>query len=428
MSKGNIVIVEALSTGANYIHDIKELGYNPVCIEICPAEDEIDESRDYHDEVYLFHSGELPEVLMADKDYEKTLDMVREYNPLVVIPGCDEGIILATKLGHDLGLPGNNPDNLKKMIDKQYMQDSLKDAGIRYIKSQFINSFEEAKEFASQLDNPYVVIKPSIGEGTIGVCICRDDDELRDAIKLNKDISFNINPDEDAKIIIQEYIGGEEYIMDSVCCKGNNRVIAAFRYEKIMVEGRGSIYDYAEAIDESHPHFAELAEYNEKVLSALGLEYGATHGEYKIDEKGPVLIEMNCRVAGPSQKFELLDRVWGNHSTALSLESYLNPDECIRKSDKLLECLSYYIIKVLIIYEEIYVIKSKFEEAFGNLESFDYALSIFGDDRLYPKTIDLATSGGMVFLTNEDEAKLHENLNEIKRMEKFDIEAIFDIK
>lgn len=427
MSKGNIVIVEALSTGANYIHDIKELGYNPVCIEICP-EEEIEESRDYHDEVYLFHSDELPEVLMVDKDYEKTLDMVREYNPLAVIPGCDEGIILATKLGHDLGLPGNNPENLKKMIDKQYMQDALKDAGIRYIKSQFINSFEEAKEFASQLDNPYVVIKPSIGEGTIGVCICKNDDELRDAIKLNKDISFNIDPDEDAKIIIQEYIGGEEYIMDSVCCKGNNRVITAFHYEKIMVEGRGSIYDYAEAIDESHPHFAEIAEYNEKVLSALGLEYGATHGEYKFDEKGPVLIEMNCRVAGPSQKFELLDRVWGNHSTALSLESYLNPDECIKKSDKLLERLSYYIIKVLIIYEEIYVIKSKFEEAFSNLESFDYAISIFGDDRLYPKTIDLATSGGMVFLTNEDEAKLHEDLNEIKRMEKFDIETIFDIR
>ena len=32
------------------------------------------------------------------------------------------------------------------------------------------------------------------------------------------------------------------------------------------------------------------------------------------------------------------------------------------------------------------------------------------------------------YATNEDEAKLHENLNEIKRMEKFDIETIFDIK
>ena len=429
MSKENIVIVEALSTGANYISDIRKLGYNPICLEICPNEDEIEESRAVHDRFYsFFNDDEIPQTLIADKEYEKTLSMVNEFNPLAVIPGCDEGIVLATKLAHDLGLPGNNPDNLKKMINKQHMQEALKDAGIRYIKSQVINSFEEAKEFTSQLDNPYVVIKPAVGEATIGVCICKNDDQLKDAIEINKDISFDIDPNNDVNIIIQEYIGGDEYMIDSVCCKGNNRVISAFRYEKILIEGRGAIYDYAEAIDESHPNFAELAEYNDKVLSALGLEYGATHGEYKFDENGPVLIEMNCRVAGVSQKYDVMERVWGEHSTELSLESYINPNECIKKSKKPLEIQSYYIFKVLIIYEELDVVNIKFEEAFKNLESFEYALSFYGGNRVYPKTIDLATCGGLVFLTNANKKRLFEDLNEIKRMEKSEIEKIFDIK
>lgn len=115
-----------------------------------------------------------------------------------------------------------------------------------------------------------------------------------------------------------------------------------------------------------------------------------------IDENGPVLIEMNCRVSGPFQKYDLVDTVWGEHSTEVSLESYINPDKAIKKSDKSLELLSNYIIKVIIIYKDIDVVKSNIETAFEDLESFRYGIS-FGDDQVYQKTVDLATSGGNGF-------------------------------
>lgn len=428
MEKENIILVEVFSAGANYIHDVRELGYNPICLEMYQSEDKREESRKVRDEIYSLNNEEFPQVLHADKDYEKTLEMVKEFNPIAIIPGSDSGVIWATKLAHDLGLPGNNPKNLKKMIDKQYMQDALKEANVRYIKSQFINSFDEAKEFVSKLDNPQVVIKPSIGQGTIGVCICKNDDELKDAVEFNKNVSFDINPDEDDKLVIQEYIGGEEYVINTLCCKGHNRIISAFYYKKILIEGRGAIYDYEVAIDETHPCFRELVEYNEKVISVLGLEYGAVHGEYKIDENGPVLMEMNSRVPGPFQKYSLIDKVWGHHSTALSLESYINPNECIKKSDIPLKYLTNYIIKYLIIYEEIDVINQTFEEAFSDLESLEYVVSIFKGNHFYPKTIDLLTSGGYVFLTNDDEIKLFEDLDTIRRMEKFEVEKMFEIK
>ncbi|AMD18333.1 hypothetical protein TL18_10125 [Methanobrevibacter sp. YE315] len=243
-----------------------------------------------------------------------------------------------------------------------------------------------------------------------------------------KNISFDINRDEDDKLVIQEYIGGKEYVINSVCCRGHNRIISAFYYEKIIIEGRGAIYDYEVAIDETDPHFRELVEYNDKVISALGLEYGAIHGEYKIDENGPVLMEMNSRIPGPFQKYSLIDSVWRHHSTALSLESYIDPEECIKKSNKPLKYLTNYIIKYLIIHEEIDVITPTFEEAFDDLESFEYADSIFKGEHFYPKTIDLLTIGGFVFLTNNDETKLFKDLDTIRRMEKFEIEKIFDIK
>lgn len=44
MIKGNIVVIEAVSSGVNYIHDINEMGYNPVCVELY-HEDEVKESK-----------------------------------------------------------------------------------------------------------------------------------------------------------------------------------------------------------------------------------------------------------------------------------------------------------------------------------------------------------------------------------------------
>ena len=147
---------------------------------------------------------------------------------ICIVPAGDEGIELATKMAHDLGLPGNDPKNLNKMIDKQYSQDALKEANLRYIRSKEVTSYEEAKEFIKELDGSKFVVKPSIGQSTVGVCICETDEELKEALEINKKIQFS----EDVHILIQEYIGGEEFIIDSICCKGHNRVVSGFVYKK----------------------------------------------------------------------------------------------------------------------------------------------------------------------------------------------------
>ena len=428
MKKENIILVEPISSGVNYIYDVRRAGHNPICLELYQEEERRKELRPIRDMSYRLNDEELPQIIEADESYEKTLEMVRKTNPLAIIPASDAGVIWATRLARDLGLPGNDPKNLKKMMDKHYMQEALKQANLRYIKSRIINSYEEAKEFVCELDNPHVVVKPSVGQGTIGVCICNNDDELKDALSYNKDISFDIDREDEAKIAIQEYIGGEEYTMDTLCCQGEYRVIAASHYKKILSEGKWPIYDYMEFIDESEPHFKEIAEYNFKVLSALGLEYGATHAEYKIDENGPVLIEMNCRISGPFQKISIMEMVWPEPSTRLSLESYINPEESLKKVGKPIGYLTNYTIKIIIIYENMEIIKTTYEEAFKDLESVVFANPISSSKTTYTKTVDLATSGGYVYLANNDKSKLKEDLDTIRRMEKYEVDKLFELK
>lgn len=61
------------------------------------------------------------------------------------------------------------------------------------------------------------------------------------------------------------------------------------------------------------------------------------------------------------------------------------------------------------------------------MESYQYAISS-GDNKVYPKTIDLSTAGGIVFLTNKDKNKLLDDVNTIKRIEEFETEKLFDIE
>ena len=423
MIKGNIVVIEAVSSGVNYIHDINEMGYNPVCVELYHEdEDEREQMRFLHDFNYSLVCDDSPDIIMADESYEKTFEMIKELDPILIIPGSDLGIPWANKMSYELGLPANNPELLDKMMDKRCMQESIRNSNLRYIRSKVITSFEEAKEFISETDSSKVVVKPAIGRASVGVCICMNDDDLRDAIALNEDISS-----QDDEMIIQEYVGGDEYVLDSVSCNGVNRIVAGYKYEKIQTDGGAPIYDYLITVDENDSSFKEIMEYHKKVILAIGVEYGAIHAEYKIDEKGPALMEVNCRVNGGVQLYFVEDKAWGYHHAGVSLEAYLNPDEFMKKCDDLVYMNEVYVRKDLIVPEECYVTKSNVETVFKDLESFECAIA-FGEDRVYPKTVDLSTCGGIIHLVNKDRTKLMDDLATVKKTEHEEFDKILEIK
>ncbi|MCQ3907658.1 MAG: hypothetical protein MJ219_02735 [Mycoplasmoidaceae bacterium] len=72
-------------------------------------------------------------------------------------------------------------------------------------------------------------------------------------------------------------------------------------------------------MEPSDPKYTKVIEYNSKVLRAIGLTYGLCHNEFKVDKKGPVLIEANCRTPGGSMQGKYLDYVLGHHETNVSL-------------------------------------------------------------------------------------------------------------
>lgn len=96
----NIVVVEVHSTGKNYIQDIVDRGFNPVILQRKAFGDN-EQSKSYRKGLEI----ELKELnldfdLIYEKDtYEETLEIVRSYNPLLVLPASELGGGYCNKVG-----------------------------------------------------------------------------------------------------------------------------------------------------------------------------------------------------------------------------------------------------------------------------------------------------------------------------------------
>ena len=74
-----------------------------------------------------------------------------------------------------------------------------------------------------------------------------------------------------------------------------------------------------------------MVNYAFKVADAIHYQNGMIHGEYMIDDKGPVLIEVNCRAMGCSQPAEYMDLITGQHETDSLLDTLLYPENFEKK-------------------------------------------------------------------------------------------------
>ena len=417
----NIVIVECRSTGINFIEDIVNLGYNPVILETKVADTE--HGKEYDEGRRKGYSAIKHdfELLREQDSYEDTLEMVEKYHPLLVLPANEKGVVLATKLANDLNLLCNPIENLDAMTLKHEMQNRLAEFGIRSIKGKNFTTLEEAIDFYESEGLEEVVIKPVYSAGSASVRICANKEELIESIEL---LSTKTNQfgDENKEFLIQERINGEEYIVNTVSCDGIPRVTLVWKYNKIKTNDGAMVYDSCETVNELNLGEAEMVEYAYKVAKALGIRYGPVHGEYMIDEKGPVLIEVNCRPIGGNMAVEFLDRIAGHHETDCILTAYLKPELFAEQLKTPYELYAKGALKHFITPKNILARSSPMKNISLKLEShFRTILSEidYGNAKEFFKTEDMDTSPGTIYLVHEDPSKVQHDLEFLRNVERY---------
>ena len=144
----NIIIVQCASTGINYVQDIIDRNYNPVVLELKNFSNP-EVANDHYELVqkgYKLIDNEF-EIIYEKDSYEETLEMVKGYDPLIVLPGSEAGVILATKLANDLDLLCNPIENIDAMTLKNEMHNRLAENNLRSIKGKLVSSVDEAIDF-----------------------------------------------------------------------------------------------------------------------------------------------------------------------------------------------------------------------------------------------------------------------------------------
>lgn len=409
----NIIIIEAVSTGYNLVEDAVRRGYRPVVMELPGDSKQIDEYRAKYYRI-LYHK---PEIIKAFPGYEETLGMVKQYDPVLIVPGFEGAVELATRLSEDLGLTGNPYKNIAAMTRKDAMQEALKNAGLRFILGKTVTNSDEAVKFCSEHGLKTAVVKPVRSASSQGLYMCDSEDEVRKAVDSLLDTN-DIFGKPIKSVLIQEKITGTEYVVNTASSNGLHKINSITRYHKTRTTEGGYIYDWEENIMEIGEDLKELADYALKAVDAIGFRYGVIHGEYYIDEKGPVLVEVNCRPMGGSMPAEFLDLAFGQHETDTMLDAYLDPDTFRKNMNKPYKALRKYALKMIKVPRYLEVSEYTIKIIADQLKSA-YVTQV--DDTILPviyeKTQDLDSSGGTVYLIGDDEKQVMKDLEILKFIE-----------
>ncbi len=409
MKKRTIVVCEYISTGINYVDDIRARGYEPVLLEgnYVGTEEETAQLRAGRDVINARLKGSI-KIIPENPDYQEILRQVKELDPLLVIAGSEFGVPLATRLGEDLGLPGNPVSALRAMTEKDAMHEALRKAGLRYIRGQVITTEEEAEAFYRELGTEDVVVKRVRGAATQGVYLCHGHEEMIRAVRTSL-ANGVMNGAEEVALLIQERILGTEYIVNTVSCKGRHFVDSVWKYDKIKMANGTNAYNNSMTVPRLEIGHSRLMRYACQVASAIGLQYGPIHGEYMIDERGPVLIEVNCRPMGAGLQRKYVEEIFGHHETDLALDSYLDPVKFEAEMDKPYRVKKFGAIKLFILPSETEVYSAPVMQIAMHLKSYYWAVfDRIGRSGSLSETVDLESMGGTVYLLHEDERLVRE--------------------
>jgi len=157
--------------------------------------------------------------------------------------------------------------------------------GISYPTTQSVASLRDIKNL---IHPKYpLVLKPVIGTGGRGIRYAHNLKQL--GVFLEEALKRH------GKILVQDYIPGNEYYGVSVIFNENNEMRSAFVHKKIrQYPITGGVSTYAVSA-----HNPELIALSEKIMKSIGW-YGVANIEFKIDSRDgkPKLMEINPRLWG----------------------------------------------------------------------------------------------------------------------------------
>ncbi|WP_031204711.1 acetyl-CoA carboxylase biotin carboxylase subunit family protein [Mesorhizobium sp. L103C105A0] len=286
MARRAIILIEGhRSIGSLYLNAAERLGLCPITLSADPTQ-------------YDYLAVEGIEAVRVDTS--KLHALIRECCRLretyeiagiTGFSGLDESVpATISKLCRHFDLPGPNPASIERCRDKFTQHQILARAGVPMPAYHLAANATDVKRSAAEIGLP-VIVKPAVGSGSRGVRLCHNADELTEHTHylLGEDYIWLSSP----RILVEKFAQGPHY---SVELMGNEIFgIAAVDFgNNSHFVGLEYTFPAALTADEHR----RITDVSLSCLQALDIGWGPTNIDLRWTDNGPVVIEVNPRLAG----------------------------------------------------------------------------------------------------------------------------------
>lgn len=206
-----------------------------------------------------------------------------------ILSSSEYFVVAAARAASRLGRPGAVPGAVEQCRDKRRQRVALCRAGVPVPAFEAVGSVPAAVGAAADIGLP-VVVKPADGTGSRGVRLCRDVEEVTaHARRL-----LGRARDERGRpvlpwVLVEEHVEGPEVSVETF----GDRIVG------VTAKHLGPLPAFVEA---GHDFPARVSfgagPLAQQAVRALDVGWGAAHTEIRLGASGPVVIEVNPRLAG----------------------------------------------------------------------------------------------------------------------------------
>ena len=287
----HVLVLEPLSSGAALVQAARRMGLGAVVFTAEKGERQLSaECREWATSVIKVDTYDEEAVFRAAEQVRRDVDLQ------AVIPGWEYCVDIAAKTAARLGLPHLLEGAATAARSKFACRELLKAAGLNVPRYALLHSPADVELAAETVGFP-AVLKPSDGGGSILVQRVDSLPELRKTFEAFSPGTLDVDHFVGAPFLLEEYLDGREFSIEGYVAGGEPHVIAVT--EKHLGDApyfveMGHVVEAMVSADERR----EMVDYVEQVARAIDLRLGAFHAEARVTTRGPVLIEINCRLGG----------------------------------------------------------------------------------------------------------------------------------
>lgn len=410
------VVVDPYSTGCCVAQEIQKRGYLIIAVWTIGFSPEMKTHVPRSCGV-MNYFGEIDQAESLEETNTRLKEAAQGHEISCCFAGGEAGVDFADALSEYLGLLTNGTE-IPNRRDKYVQQELNRQAGLRAVRQAGGTKFSEVEDFLNTEPMP-VVLKPTESAGSDGVKLCYSISDAKE--HLEKLMSSQlVNGGDCPSVLCQEFLKGDEFVVDHVSRDGVHKTMMIWVYDKRKANGGDFVYFGMKPVDTSTHQAKILINYIRRTLDILGIKNGPSHGEVMMTSEGPCLVEMNCRAHGGDGSWRDLARALtgGYSQVEATADAFCDKSEFEKLPDKPPSPFKASGQEVMLVsYSKGKVKSTPGYEVLKMLPSFKNMDGIVGIGAQVDYTQDLVTAIGSVVVSHPDHNIVKRDIEFIRLME-----------